>query len=223
MISATNFFIPISIAQSLDIMGDDPAKISINYPTGDFFYDPWAIKPEFNGTVFETALHSLPSNIGEARVIIMQNGTSYLRHADIDDRYHLTVRSDEAFLIDLESKKMYPSIVDGKWYLMDTSICHSAAVFGEFNRVQLVVRKLLNNATLMNPVEVEILVQGVNCRYLFDNSVSSWLNCSNKRHIITNFRTTTAGVAFFIEYSCIDELQIVPKQFEVRLGQTNEY
>jgi len=218
MISATNFSIPVSIAQSLDIMGDDPAKISINHPTGSFFYDNWVIKPEFKGTVFETALHSLPSNIGEARVIIMQNGTSYLRHADIDDRYHLTVRSDESFLIDLESKKMYPSIVDGKWYLMDTSICHSAAVFGEFNRVQLVVRKLLNNVTLINPVEVEILVQGVNCRYLFDNNVSSWLNCSNKRHIITNFRTTTAGVAFSIEYSCIDELQIVPKQFEVKLG-----
>jgi hypothetical protein len=223
MISTTKYNIPLNDVQSLDTMGDIPTKITVNYPTGDFFYDPWVIKPEFKGTAFESALSSLPSNIGEARVIIMKNGTSYLRHADIDDRYHLTVRSDEAYLIDLDSKKMHLLVVDGKWYLMDAGICHSAVVFGEFNRVQLVVRKLLNAPSLIDPVAVEILVNGKNCRYRFDNSVSSWLNLANKQKIMTDFRLTSGGVSFSIERGYVSDLQEVSCEFEVKLGDSIEH
>jgi hypothetical protein len=43
------------------------SKLTLNQPTGDFFYDPWQIKPEFKNTVWEEVLDSLPLDKGEAR------------------------------------------------------------------------------------------------------------------------------------------------------------
>ena len=31
----------------------DKGKHDLTYPTGDFFYDPWDIKEEFKGTIWE--------------------------------------------------------------------------------------------------------------------------------------------------------------------------
>ena len=42
-----------ALEQSLSI-----GKESINMPSGDFFYDPWIIKPKYKGTSWETLLNT---------------------------------------------------------------------------------------------------------------------------------------------------------------------
>lgn len=224
MITPTEYTLPLDLVRLLDVVGDKPSKTTINAPTGDFFYDAWNILPEYKGTVFEEVLDSLPFDIGEARVIVMQNGSAYLRHADIDDRYHLTIRSDSAYLVDLHDNVMFPTEVDGRWYLMDAGKPHSAVVFGEFNRVQLVVRKLLSKNNLIDPASVEIHAAGENPRYRFDNLTSIWLNEANKKGIITDFSLTKSGVTFLLEKKFISQLKkAVPPQFEIKIGDIIEH
>ena len=193
-------------------------KHTLNLPTQDPFYDPWKIKSEFTDTAWEKILGSLPSNIGEARVIVMESPSCYTRHADIDDRYHLTLNGDEDYLIDLESKKMYPLVIDGYWYTMNAGRLHTAICIGEEVRIQLVVRHLLTRNKLRNPVSVVIRAGGQNPRYNFDNNVSLWLNMANKKKIITNFSKTKNEVFLDIEHSKIQELKkILPDKFELEI------
>jgi hypothetical protein len=89
--------LPYTVDSTLlnEAQGSVPAvesKLTINQPTGNFFYDPWDIKEEFKGTVWETLLNTLPLDIGEARIIVLGNGTTYMSHTDIDDRYHLSLK-----------------------------------------------------------------------------------------------------------------------------------
>jgi len=91
------------------------SKLTINQPTGNFFYDPWEVKEEFKGTVWETLLNTLPLDIGEARIIALAHGTTYMSHTDIDDRYHLSITGQYSFLINIDDEKMYPTIADGQW------------------------------------------------------------------------------------------------------------
>ena len=35
-------------------------KNTLNKPTGDFFYDPWEVLPEYKGTAIEDLLKQLP-------------------------------------------------------------------------------------------------------------------------------------------------------------------
>jgi hypothetical protein len=73
-------------------------KTPLNEPTGNFFYDPWLIKDKYVGTVWEKLLASLPQPHGEARVIIMEPGSSYMAHSDIDNRWHLNIQGDYSYL-----------------------------------------------------------------------------------------------------------------------------
>ena len=78
-------------------------KNVLNRPTGNFFYDAWEVLPEYKGTAIEDLLKQLPDH-GEARVIVMKPGESYSAHADIDDRYHITLDAEQSFLHDIEMK-----------------------------------------------------------------------------------------------------------------------
>ena len=190
-------------------------KLSLNEPTGDFFYDSWKIKLEYQGTVFETALNALPFSIGEARLITLESGTCYFSHSDIDDRYHLNITGDCAALINLETKESWFLTNDGIWYEMDASPLHSAASFGQHSRKQIVVRKLLTKNNLLTPVTVYLTAIGENPRFVFDNSISSWLNLANKRGIISNFKSNGLGVCFDIDKKYVNEFEkIIPEKFE---------
>jgi len=189
-------------------------KHDLTEPTGDFFYDPWKLKEEFVGTCWDSVLKTLPFRIGQARIIVLESPSCYNKHADIDDRYHLNLSGDEAYLIDLQSQEMFKLDTDGNWYEMDAGRLHTAISVGSEYRVQLVVRKLLKRNTLNNPVEVTINSRGHNSRFKFDNIISPWLNRANKRGIITNFVHDGASVYFDIENSCIGELEkIIPQEF----------
>ena len=211
----------IDVKRINDLLPDifDNGKTDITEPTGDFFYDPWQLKKEFEGTAWEDVWTSLPIDTGQARVIVMDSPSCYTQHADIDDRYHLNIVSDKDFLIDLEDQTMYPLVTDGYWYDMDAGKLHTAITVGETQRVQLVVRHLLNKNKLKDPVNVTIISGGEQPRYTFDNTLSAWLNRANKTGIITDFKARDTSVNFALESSSLTDLaQVIPPAFEFEVN-----
>lgn len=209
MITKTPFFVPREMVdQAKKSTPQLDFRLSINQPTGRFFYDPWEIKEEFKNTVWETILNVLPAPLGEARIIELKHGTCYMSHCDIDERYHLNLEGQYSFLIDIDSQKMYPTIADGNWYIINTGIRHVAANFGSINRFQLVVRKLLNESKLVNPVSVEIRPMCVNPRFEFDDIVSPWLHKMNKESQLNEFRVSDEGVSFNLEETHLSDLDL---------------
>jgi len=183
-------------------------KTVLNCPTGNFFYDPWVINTDLKGTVWESILESLPYDKGEARVIKLKPGESYMAHADIDDRWHLTLQCEQSYLIDLDSQTMHLLKTDGYWYEMDAGRIHTASNYGSYDRFQLVVRKLLAKNKLISPVTVKLAITELvyDYRYKFDNHISTWLNFANKASIITNFVKHDDFVQFDVEETKVDEL-----------------
>jgi hypothetical protein len=208
------------IQEALNSLPTVDMKSTINTPNGNFFYDPWIIKSEYQNTVWQSILESLPLDIGEARIIILDPGQCYQCHADIDDRYHLNLSGSECFLIDIDSQTMHETTHDGVWYEMDASPKHSAANYGQVPRVQLVVRKLLTNNKLVDPVTVQltaIRLDNKDARFCFDQFISGWLNKANKRKTITNFRYSPSEVLIDIERHEINELEkLAFPEFEMR-------
>lgn len=183
-------------------------KNRLNKPTGNFFYDPWVVEDEYKGTEIEKILNSFPRDIGEARIIVLEPGTSYLCHADIDDRYHLNIAAQQSFLIDLENQIMHPIITDNKIWHMDAGRIHTAANFGSYNRLQLVIRQLLKKNDLKNGVKVTI--EAVNppfdYRYKFDNTFSTYLNRAVKSGKLDKFSTDGKKISFYFEHNYLPEL-----------------
>jgi hypothetical protein len=185
-------------------------KTTINQPTGDFFYDPWVLKDEYKDTVWETLYNSLSVIKGEARIIILDPARCYQIHSDIDDRYHLNILGEECYLIDLVREQLHRLAQDGMWYDMDAGMLHTAANFGRRARVQLVVRKLLKRNKLVNPVAVTLSTTITNpddARFVFDNTISPWLNESNKLGFINDFSYSATGVKFNVEQTKLDSLR----------------
>jgi hypothetical protein len=184
---------------------------AINEPTGDFFYDPWKIKSEYIGSVWDKLLNSLPFDLGEARIICLEPKQCYQSHADIDDRYHLNLSGDYAYLINLNKKEMFQLTTDLSWYELDAGELHSAVNFGRIDRVQLVVRKLLNRPVLNDLVHVKI-TNGNNysedhARFLFDERVSPFLNKANKSNIINSFSFSNGVISFNLDRAALGELK----------------
>jgi hypothetical protein len=185
-----------------EINHNNVKKSSLNQPTGNFFYDPWEIKPEYKDTVIEECLDCLPEDIGEARIVMLQAGVAYYKHADIDDRYHLNLSGKNSFLVNVEKEKMYRMNLNNTFQTLDASVIHSAVNFGPDDRLQLVVRKRLTNTQLLNPKKIHIGLSGKNgsARYDFDNTFSPYLNRWNKQGVINDFSTDNKmWVSFNIE------------------------
>lgn len=220
MLTPTNYTIdPKLYQEACNHLPKGAMKTTINKPTGDFFYDPWIIKDEYKGTVWETLYNSLPLIKGEARIIILDPGQCYQIHADIDDRYHLNILGDNSYLIDLVREQMYPLSQDGIWYDMDASFLHTATNFGRKARVQLVVRKLLKKNKLSNPVEVALATSMDNpnhARFLFDNTMSPWFNEANKLGFINNFSQANVAITFNIEQNKLESFKrMLPEEFKI--------
>jgi hypothetical protein len=218
MIAHTKYTIESNILQeAICQLPNIDFKLSLNEPSGDFFYDPWKIKETFKNTVWETVLNSLDSNIGEARLINLSPGTCYHSHSDIDDRWHLTIQAKESYLIDITNQKLHKCEGDGVWSIMDAGRIHSAANFGNIDRVQLVVRKLLQPNVIDDPVSIEITLKEKrpDFRYVFDNTLSPWLNKANKTGLITNFKFNDGNVKFDISKTQLENLILDP-MFEIK-------
>lgn len=190
------------IDQALDQLPTIDFRLSINQPTGNFFYDEWKLKDEFIGTAWETLYNSLPERKGEARIIKLDPRETYASHADVDDRWHLNLSGKYCYLINLDHNIMHPLERDGIWYSMDARPRHTAVNFGNRVRYQLVVRKLLTASTNKKLVEVKItsvLHDLEDARFDFDNRFSSVLNLANKDNALKNFSYSTSCVNFDID------------------------
>jgi len=220
MLTPTNYTIHTDLFQEAwHHLPTGGMKTTINQPTGNFFYDPWVLKDEYKGTVWEKLYDSLPVSKGEASIIILDPNQCYQIHADIDDRYHLNILGENCYLIDLVLETMYPLSQDGIWYDMDASCLHTATNFGRKARVQLVVRKLLKNNKLNNPINVSVASSMKNtnhARFIFDNTLSPWFNAANKTGFINNFTQGVVSVSFNIEQDKLDFLKhILPEEFKL--------
>lgn len=173
---------------------DDRDRCSINEPIGDLLYGPYRIKSDWKGTEFEKVLSSLPFPVGEARLMRLSPGEVYRSHADIDDRYHLNLLTNEhCYLIDLDNKEMHQLFSDNELYLMDGSYLHTAVNFGSSHRVQLVIRVPLKQYKLDNFLHVDIMFLNPphNLRYVVDQEISSYLNRSVKANKLGYFKEIT--------------------------------
>jgi len=209
------------ITTALNNLPDIDFRMTINKPTGNFFYDGWVIKDEYKNTIWEELLNQLPGPIGEARIISLPYAKCYQVHADIDDRYHLNLSGTHSYLIDLNNDQMYKLLADTYWYNLNAGNLHSAVNFGRTDRVQLVVRHLLKNNKLTDSVPVTMLQSSMDpddARFLFDNTLSSWFNLANKQGIINNFEHVSGAVKFNIERSQLENLKnILPTEFRIEL------
>lgn len=201
----------ISVAQLQEAVSSLPtidSRLALNQPSGKFFTDPWEIKPEYQGTIWETILDSLKEPKGEARLIKLEQGVCYPSHADIDDRWHMSLTGNRSYLIDLENEQMYQTDDLGRWYSMNAGIRHSAANFGSGSRVQLVVRKLLNKPNITNPKQISITLKNIvgERRFIFDDVISPWLNQAYKLGIVSDFDGQDLKATMTIEESYISEL-----------------
>ena len=197
-------------------------KNVLTKPRGDFFYDPHILDEQYKGTEIEKVLDLIPMH-GEARVIVMEPGQSYSAHADVDDRWHLTLDADESYLVDLKNEKMYKSIADGTLYLMDSGRLHTASNYGYKPRYQLVIRKRLKGRHLNNPVffNLTLIDPPYNARNLFDKSFSILLNRLEKEEQITNFKKISdKEIEFVIENEQITKIKELQRscgfRFEIR-------
>jgi hypothetical protein len=220
VLSKTNYTVDLTLLQQADIRSPNKEmKTTINQPTGSFFYDPWVLKDEYKGTIWETLYNSLPVNKGEARIIVLKSNQCYQIHSDIDDRYHLNIQGELCYLIDLTCEQMYLLEQDGIWYNMDAGFLHTATNFGKHPRIQLVVRHLLKQNKLIDPIEVSLsstISNTDDSRFIFDNELSPWLNTANKDGIINNFDYSPVGVKFNIEKNKLDSFKnIIPAEFKL--------
>lgn len=200
----------------------EDVKTALNQPIGNFFYDPWEIKPEYKGTVWEKLLKSLPEQHGEARVIVMQPGTTYMAHADIDNRWHLSLQGEQSYLLDLKNLNMHLLDQDGYWYYMDAGRIHSASNYGSIARIQLVVRELLTASTNPNLVQVTIkpATSQYDYRYKFDNIVSPWLNKANLNNSIKDFEFENEIVRFKTSIVEMTDLKLT-KDFKIAVDSVS--
>lgn len=219
MLTPTEFTVDLNlIKESISNINFTDFKTALNAPTGNFFYDPWVIKPEFKNTILEKILDLLPFEKGEARIIILKPGTCYYSHADIDDRWHINLQSDYGYIVDLKNSSMFKIETDGIWYDMDAGDIHSAANFGNKDRIQIVVRHLLKKNNLTNPIKIIIRLKEStpDFRYQFDQVLSPWLNRANKKFILSDFNFLNTEVSFSLEESYLDDLKkITPQIFEI--------
>lgn len=222
MLTKTEYTVdPDWIQEALTQLPGQDFRTPINQPIGDFFYDPWVIKPEFKNTVWEKLVNSIAEPVGEARIIVLKPQMSYHIHSDIDDRFHLNLQGESSYLIDFSNEKLHHLEADGQWYYMDAGRLHTASNYGRIDRVQLVVRKNLVRAELSNPKYVKIysnISTLDDSRFVFDNTVSLWLNRANKRRIISNFKHSPTVVEFDIESDCYQELvDVLGNNFRIGL------
>ena len=213
MLSKTNYTVdPYLLQEAIKSFSSTDFKTTLNRPTGNFFYDPWETKTELMGTVWDKLLLSIKEPIGEARLIVLKPQMSYHAHADIDDRWHLNLQGEFSYLIDLEFNKIHKLNSDGIWYEMDAGRLHTASNFGRFDRIQLVVRKLLTRSKQEDLVHVRLLSNIPtldDSRFMFDNKISKWLNTCNSNGKLNNFTHSPTCVEFDIDESLIKELQFI--------------
>ena len=177
------------------VTGEDTV---LNEPTGDFFYDRWEIKDLYKGTRWQQVLDTMPMSIGQARIIKLEPGDSYMAHADIDNRWHLNLTGEQAYLIDLDNKVMHECVRDNRWAYMDASRIHAATNYGSIPRLQLVVREPLRRSR--QPI----------------NLVNIVMEPAYEQHELADFAHTTFSLSFKLERELLENFKkLITPEFKV--------
>jgi len=191
----------------------------LNEPTGDFFYDKWKIKDLYKGTPWQQVLDTLPYTIGQARIIKMEPGDSYMAHADIDNRWHLNLTGEQAYLIDLDDEVMYKCERDNFWSYMDASRIHAATNYGSIPRLQLVVREPLRRSRQpvdLVSISMEAAYEQHDFRYKFDKQFSPFLNRVNRANKLSDFVFATFTLSFKLERELLEEFnKLITPEYKV--------
>jgi hypothetical protein len=194
-------------------------SVVLNESNGDFFYDSWKIKDLYKDTIWQHVLDTLPMSIGQARIIKMEPGESYMAHADIDNRWHLNLTGEQAYLIDLDEKIMYECVRDNHWSYMDASCIHAATNYGSIPRLQLVVREPLRCSRQpvdLVSISMEAAYEQHDFRYKFDKVFSPFLNRANWAYKLANFAHTTSTLSFKLERELLEEFEkLITPEFKV--------
>ncbi len=222
MITRTNIQVDIQLSEIIDALDNLPKndyRYILNEPSGHYMYDGWRIKKEFENSVWDKLLSTLPGIIGQARIIIMQPGQCYQSHADIDNRWHLNLTGEDCFFADLDNCKMFKIEQDWYWYDFDASPRHTAVNCGRFARAQLVVRKPIVKNKIIDPVRIEIksLLNDDSSRYYGENKITPWFNKSLLKGIVSDIDTPDVGIIHVtIERHILNELlNLIPQGFIV--------
>jgi len=193
-----------------NVMWDNKNRCDLNEPTGHWLYDPYRIKEYWKGSQFEKLLCNLPLDIGEARLMKLTPGSSYRSHADVDDRYHLNLVSNEqCYLIDLENQEMHQLKTDGYFYHMNAGKIHTACNFGSNDRIQLVIRIPLKKYSGENFItkKIKFVKPVFNLRYILDNNISGLINRFIKNGDIGYFNPISeTEIEFHIRISTLNDL-----------------
>ena len=191
----------------------------LNEPTGDFFYDTWKIKDLYKDTIWQQVLDTLPYTIGQARIIKMEPGESYMAHADIDNRWHLNLTGEQSYLIDLDNKIMHECTRDNHWSYMDASRIHAATNYGSVSRLQLVVREPLFKSRQpvdLVSISMEPAYEQHDFRYKFDKIFSPFLNRANQKYKLADFAHKTFTLSFKLERELFEEFkQLITPEFKI--------
>lgn len=192
------------------VQWDEKNRCQLNRATGHWLYDSYEISDEWKDTEFENLLNSLPFSIGEARLMKLSFGDCYSAHADVDDRLHMNLISNEhSYLIDLTETRMYPLLPDGKLYRMNGGKVHTAVNFGSTDRIQLVIRIPLEKYSRSDFVvrTIEFLNPVFNLRYILDNHISTYINYAIKAGEIGYFNPLTeTKIEFHLSPESFDTL-----------------
>lgn len=209
MLKATNTKCNINEVRGIlpYIIFDEKDRCAINYTNGNILYDDYVTHKQFINSPIDNLLKSIPYKIGEARLIKLKPGTCYWSHCDIDDRYHLNLTSNEhCYLIDLDKLIFHKLETDEILYEMDAGITHTAVNYGSTDRIQLVIRKPLsiNNEIPLKTVRVHN--PPYNFHYIFDNTISKFLNRCNKNKTLGYFkRTSQVEIQLRLEENALNE------------------
>lgn len=165
---------------------DFEKSLAINYTDGSLLNGPYKTKLEYVDTPLGNLLELL-GNPGEARLLKLESGESYIAHSDPDDRIHVAITTNEhAYLIDFDDEKMYHLPVDGECWLMDTSKTHIAGNFGARPRIHLNIRVALPKFTSPG---YSLKVEGGDYSWKHDSYMvlMAFFNTAIKDKIITGF------------------------------------
>jgi hypothetical protein len=174
---------------------------------GRLLNGPYRIKSEFIGTPLGNVLEKL-GNIGEARLLKLKPGESYMAHSDPDDRLHMSIITNEyTRIIDLEENKMYHLPVDGSVWLMDTGPIHVASNFGAHDRIHLNIRVLLPD---VKEGYTRFIVEGgdYDWKHVIQVSITRWINRALKEGRLTGLRKINDREILINprDQECLDEL-----------------
>lgn len=187
MLIKTNLHFNINpIIKQVTELSWDSRSIQLNETTGHLLNGIYVVKPEFIGTPLGDVLTAL-GDIGEARLLKIASGETYTAHTDPDDRFHLSIISNEfCYLANLEEDTLHHLPVDGYVWEMDTSIKHSAINLGGLPRIQLNIRKRLPAFTAPG-MRLEIVTKGFAWKQDLYIDTMGYINSKIKSGEVTGF------------------------------------